>query len=254
MQLLQNHEMGTWSLPAKWQIVATANPDNGKYSVTSMDEAMLTRLLHFTLKFDSKVWAVWATAKGIDPRGITFVLSYPETVSGSRTTPRTLTQFFGKIQGIKNLRENLKLVTSLAMACLDDSTVAAFLAFINDDLAILPEPREILEADTPEKVQAWKEKLELLAQGKNGTVRVDRLSAVLTRVLLHLSQPDFQVNDTVARNFVAFFQMEVLPRDLGIGQYASLHKNATHGLKALMERTDVKGSLGAQYFQELLSI
>lgn len=254
MQLLQNHEMGTWSLPSKWQIVATANPDNGKYSVTSMDEAMLTRLLHFTLKFDARVWAVWATTKGVDPRGITFVLSYPETVSGSRTTPRTLTQFFAKISGIKNLKENLSLVTNLGMACLDDATVAAFVAFINDDLAILPEPREILEADTPKKVQAWKDKLELLAQGKNGTVRVDRLSAVLTRVILHLSLPNFQVSDTVARNFVAFFQMEVLPRDLGIGQYASLHKSATHGLKALMGRTDVKGSLGAQYFQELLSI
>jgi hypothetical protein len=252
MQLLQNHQMGTWSLPLKWQIVATANPDNGKYSVTSMDEAMLTRLLHFTLKFDAKVWAVWATAKGVDPRGITFVLSYPETVSGSRTTPRTLTQFFGKITGIKNLKENLPLVTNLAMACLDDATVAAFVAFINDDLAILPEPHEILEADTPQKVDAWKQKLHLLAQGKNGTVRVDRLSAVLTRVILHISQPKFQVNDTIARNFIAFFQMEVLPQDLGIGQYPSLHKNATNGLKALMERADVKGSIGAQFFNDLL--
>lgn len=254
MQLLQNHQMGTWSLPSKWQIVATANPDNGKYSVTSMDEAMLTRLLHFTLQFDARVWAVWATAKGVDPRGISFVLSYPETVSGSRTTPRTLTQFFGKIAGIKNLKEEISLVTSLGMACLDDATVAAFVAFINDDLAILPEPREILEADTPHKVDAWREKIHLLAQGKNGTVRVDRLSAVLTRVILHLSQPNFRVTDTVAKNFIAFFQLEVLPRDLGIGQYPSLHKGATHGLKALMDRADVKGSLGAQFFNDLLHI
>ena len=254
MQLLQNHQMGTWSLPPKWQIVATANPDNGKYSVTSMDEAMLTRLLHFTLQFDARVWAVWATAKGVDPRGISFVLSYPETVSGSRTTPRTLTQFFGKIAGIKNLKEEISLVTSLGMACLDDATVAAFVAFINDDLAILPEPREILEADTPQKVDAWREKVHLLAQGKNGTVRVDRLSAVLTRVILHLSQPNFRVTDTVAKNFIAFFQLEVLPRDLGIGQYPSLHKGATHGLKALMDRADVKGSLGAQFFNDLLHI
>ena len=34
MQLLQNFELVSWSLPPKWQIVLTANPDGGDYSVT----------------------------------------------------------------------------------------------------------------------------------------------------------------------------------------------------------------------------
>ena len=254
MQLLQNHAMGTWSLPSKWQIVATANPDNGHYSVTSMDEAMLTRLLHFTLTFDAKVWGAWATAKGVDPRGITFVLSYPETVSGIRTTPRTLTHFFGKIAKIKDLKRDIALVLNLAMACLDEATVAAFVAFINDDLALLPEPSEILEAESDEAVESWKGKLVQLSKGRNGTTRVDRLSAVLTRVILHLSQPSFTPDDTSARNFIALFQMDVIPKDLGIGQYASLHKTAAHGFKTLIERKDVSTALGAQFFKELLSV
>lgn len=254
MQLLQNHEMGTWSLPSKWQIVATANPDNGNYSVTSMDEAMLTRMLHFTLRFDARVWAAWATPRGVDPRGITFILSYPETVSGKRTTPRTLTHFFEKIAPIKNLKENLTLVSNLGMACLDEPTVCAFVAFINDDLSLLPDPDEILNARTPEQVAAWKEKLKALAKGKDGNLRVDRLSAVLARVVIHLTQPGFEPNDAVAQNFIALFRLEVIPKDLGIGQYPALVSSASRGFKALLQRPDVVAALGAQFFDDLLSL
>ena len=71
MQLLQNFELVSWRLPAKWQIVLTANPDGGDYSVTPMDDAMLTRMMHITMMFEPKVWALWAEKAGIDPRGIT---------------------------------------------------------------------------------------------------------------------------------------------------------------------------------------
>ena len=57
MQLLQNFEMFSWQLPEQWQIVAIANPEGADYSVTPMDDAMFTRMLHFTLTFDAKAWA-----------------------------------------------------------------------------------------------------------------------------------------------------------------------------------------------------
>ena len=41
-QLLQNYELSSWKLPEKWQIIATANPEGADYSVTPMDDAMLT--------------------------------------------------------------------------------------------------------------------------------------------------------------------------------------------------------------------
>ena len=82
MQLLQNFELFSWTLPPKWQIVATANPEGGDYSVTPMDDAMLTRLVHLTMVFDPKTWAQWAESAGVDSRGIDFVLTYPEVVSG----------------------------------------------------------------------------------------------------------------------------------------------------------------------------
>ena len=49
MQLLQTHRLYSWALPEGWQIVCTANPDNASYSVTPMDDAMLTRMLHLSL-------------------------------------------------------------------------------------------------------------------------------------------------------------------------------------------------------------
>ena len=66
MQLLQNFEMFSWALPPRWQIVCTANPEGGDYSVTPMDDAMLTRMLHMTMVFDAKSWARWAVNAGVD--------------------------------------------------------------------------------------------------------------------------------------------------------------------------------------------
>ena len=61
-----------------------------------MDGAMLTRMLHTTLKFDAKIWAEWAINSNVDDRGISFVLTYPELINSERTTPRSLTQFLNK--------------------------------------------------------------------------------------------------------------------------------------------------------------
>ena len=111
-----------------------------------MDDAMLTRMLHFTLNFEVKAWAKWATAAGVDPRGIAFVLNYPETVTGKRTTPRTLAHFFEQIEGIKDLKAGIELVATLAASSLDETTVAAFVSFVNDDLSALLHPEDILNA------------------------------------------------------------------------------------------------------------
>ena len=69
-----------------------------------MDGAMITRMLHVSLKFDAKVWAEWAETAGVDARGIAFVLTYPELVNAERTTPRSLSHFFSQIQNIEDLK------------------------------------------------------------------------------------------------------------------------------------------------------
>ena len=218
MQLLQEFEMFSWTLPPKWQIVCTANPEGGDYSVTTMDDAMLTRMLHFTMVYDLKAWARWAGASGVDPRGIAFVLTYPEVVTGKRTTPRSLTQFFSQIQPIADLAANLELVGTLARSALDDVTATTFTSFVNDNLAMLVDPEEILATREWQKIA---ERISAAARGEGAARRVDRLSTMCTRLYLHVVRHGKTLAPTHSDNLVAFLMHPDLPSDLRL----SLHRD-----------------------------
>lgn len=232
MQLLQNFELTSWKLPPKWQIVATANPEGGDYSVTPMDGAMLTRMLHTTLKFDAKIWAEWAVKSNVDSRGISFVLTYPELVNSERTTPRSLTQFFEQIQSIKDLKENLHLVEALALSSLDEVTVSSFIAFVNDELTQLIEPDEILDA---KDFQAVKSRLEDVSVDKNGSKRVDRLSTICSRLYLKLISDNFQPTKNNTKNLIDFLLLDIIPNDLLMSLYMDLSKNAPDEVKTMVK-------------------
>jgi MoxR-like ATPase len=212
MQLLQNFELFSWSLPRKWQIVCTANPEGGDYSVTPMDDAVLTRMLHVTLRFDAKAWAGWARSAGVDQRGIDFVLTYPESVTGKRTTPRSITQVLSHLQHIADWKNDLPRVLILARSGLDEATVAAFTAYVMDDLAHLVSASQILEATSFDEV---KPKIVEAATGRNGTVRVDRLSAILTRVVIELASQGYEKpSEQTKKNVVALLKLPQIPADL----------------------------------------
>lgn len=232
MQLLQNFEMFSWQLPEKWQIVATANPEGADYSVTPMDDAMLTRMLHFTLTFDAKAWAKWATAAGVDPRGIAFVLNYPETVTGKRTTPRTLVQFFEQIQNISDLKAQIELVATVAAACLDETTVAAFVSFVNDELSGLLNPEDILDAKS---AKDWQKQFNELAKGKEGGKRVDRIAAICTRLFLHVTAEKYREKSQHAGNFAEFLLQESIPNDLRGSLMMDLSRHPSPAAKALLQ-------------------
>lgn len=218
MQLMQNFEMFSWTLPPKWQIVATANPEGGDYSVTPMDDAMLTRLLHVTMEFDVKTWATWASKAGVDPRGIAFALTYPEVITGQRTTARSLTQFFAQIKDIADLKADIELVSILASSALDAVTVSTFLSFVNDNLEQLIDPADILDSQNFEPVA---KRLKELAKGAGDSKRVDRLATICTRLFIHLSRKGYSPNDNHKANLVAFLLLDEIPNDLRF----SLHKD-----------------------------
>jgi MoxR-like ATPase len=230
MQLLQNFEMFSWSIPKKWQILATANPDNGLYSVTPMDDAMLTRMLHVTLTFDAKAWATWALANGIDQRGIDFVLTYPESVTGKRTTPRSLVQFFRQISAIPDLHAAIDIVHVLAASGLDVETAAAFTAYIQESMAKIPSSAEILGADNP------KDFLERIAKlSKSETEkRVDLVATICTRLLIQIGHGKKELPENAAKNLIALLSSDVLPGDLRFSMHrdlASLCKGNSPGAK-----------------------
>lgn len=222
MQLLQLYQLVSWQLPPQWDIVLTANPDGGDYSVTPMDDALLTRMMHITLEFDPKEWAKWAERRQIDPRGIEFVLAYPELVSGGRTTPRSLVQFFEAIKNIADLHRERALVRMLADACLDTATSVAFLAFVQQDLKKLIAPETILNAkDFQGEVKAH---LELMVKKQN--LRVDLLSVVVTRLLIYLQQHAQTMETQQLNNVKNFIQLDFLPGDLRLGFVRDLMESA----------------------------
>ena len=230
MQLLQNFELTSWKLPPKWQIVATANPEGGDYSVTPMDGAMLTRMLHATLKFDAKIWAQWAYSANVDERGISFVLTYPELVNSERTTPRSLTQFFEQIASIDDLKGNLQLVEALALSSLDEVTVSSFIAFINDELTQLIDPEEILDTEDFKKVA---KKIKDISVDDSGAKRVDRLSTMCARLYLKLISDNYTQEKNHGKNLVEFLLLDTIPNDLLFSLWDDLRKNAGDEIKEM---------------------
>ncbi len=219
MQLLQHYEMFSWALPPKWQIIATANPDSGDYSVTAMDDAMLTRMLHLTLVFEAKPWAAWALTAGIDTRGIDFVLTYPEIVVGRRTTPRSLVQFFTQIKDIPALADSLDLVSVLAGGCLEEATAGSFVRFVQDSLSRLPSPEEILLAESPKD---FLPRVRDLAAGTGGVRRMDLLSTLSARIEMELRRASFQPSANSAENLIEFLLCDVIPGDLRFALHRDL--------------------------------
>jgi AAA domain (dynein-related subfamily) len=234
MQLIQNYELLSWKLPKGWQIILTANPDGGDYSVTPMDDAMLTRMMHVTMEFDVKEWAKWAERKNIDQRGINFVLTYPEVITGERTTPRTLTQFFNAIASIKDLEKELGLVQLLGDSCLDSSTVTAFINFVNSNLNKLIAPEEIINAKDF-KTNVY-EPLKSMTQ-RGSTLRVDILATLCTRLVNYLTVNNIKPDKEQLTNIKSFIKIEFLPNDIRLAMAQDIVSSSN--LKLIMADPEI---------------
>lgn len=235
MQLLQNFELVSWRLPPKWQIILTANPDGGDYSVTPMDDAMLTRMMHITMNFDAKVWAKWAENAKVDPRGINFVLTYPEMAAGELSTPRSLVQFFSSISTIKNLEKELPLVQALAASCLDEETVTAFVTFVQQNLTELIEPEKIVNAKNFEKEVT--ERIEKIV--KKDILRVDILATLATRLSNYLIVNKIKPSKLHIENIQSFIKMNIIPNDIRLTLLQDIMNTDNEKLKTVMADPEV---------------
>jgi len=205
MQLIQNHKTIAWSLPPGCQIAMTANPDQQDYYVSALDSANLTRIRHVTLLPDKLSWAAWAASEGLDPRGIEFILKYEEMlVSGGRTNPRTLADFFKFTKGRSAQDPEIELV---GQGIVEPDTVVTFQTFVDDKefASLLISPEEVLNG----KKSAFG-KLEELVKSN----RFDVISVVMHRLATALV--DGQINQTKRRleSLHRFLTMDCLPEDL----------------------------------------
>lgn len=212
MQLLQNYGMVSWKLPAGCNIVLTANPDEQDYLVTSIDNAILTRIRSVTLKHDAKEWAVWAQGAGLDPRGINYLLRYPEMMIGSeRTNPRTLAQCFRDMKRIPNLgsKEQVARFKTMASSLLDDATVSSLIVFMERDVELIIEPEQILGGKDWPFIEAH---LTKLMSGREK--RVDVLGVMCDRLFTHIVQPTTVATKSAIENFQRFITLALVEEDL----------------------------------------
>ncbi len=210
MQLLQDRALMSWALPAQWHIVLTANPDDGHYAVTPLDDALLSRMMHITLRFDLKAWVRWAAVQKLDERGIHFVLANPEVITGKRTTARTLTRFFHAIARWPSLEAGDRQVQLLAEAALDVETSTAFIEFLRWGAGKLPPPEQILQSDNfSEQVAS---PLNGLLQGP--PKRIDLLAAICTRMEIYLIEYQGKPSPRELANLKAFLLWDTLGREL----------------------------------------
>lgn len=227
MQLLQDRRMFNWGLPERWQIFLTANPDGGEFSVTPMDDALLTRMMHATMTFDAKAWATWAASAGVDSRGIEFVLAYPELVGTGRTTPRSLTNLFEHLRGLEDLAAHHDLVAMIATGCIEPVAAGSFLAFVQGGMARLPSAEDLLERLAEERLL---QRLEALVHPPGAAPRVDRMMMMLDRLAAHLSRMG-TVGERQRRNLIELLMWERLPAD---ARQAFLRKAATMQVTAFL--------------------
>ncbi len=230
MQLLQKYKLQSWALPKDWQIICTANPDGGDYSVTPLDDAIITRMRHITMVFDVTEWAQWAEQNNIDSHGINFVLSNPEHLQGQRTTPRTLVQFFKSIKNIPDLEKEKELVLLLAEGSLDAATTAAFIDFIDQGMYRLIGPEDVLQANDF-KTEVY---LPLKKVSHQKVLRVDFIATLCNRLVIHLPNTDTAPSKTAIENLRAFLQIDYIPKDIKLNLLRDLVALQHPPLNALM--------------------
>lgn len=179
MELIDRQEYISWKLPKNWHIVLSANPANGKYTVTEIDEAVQTRYISVELTFDVQEWAKWAETEGIDGRCINFLLLNPEVIN-SKVNPRSIVTFFNAISSVKDFENNLPLIQMIGEGCVGTEVSGMFVSFINNRLDKLITPKEMMNAaDDTLRVKLR----ELVGSTNLGTYRADIASVLCTRAI-----------------------------------------------------------------------
>ena len=137
----------------------TTNPDDGEFSVQSLDPAQKTRFINFNLKLSINDWASWAEFNQVDSRAINFCLLYGEEIFKKHNNiqtinPRAYTTFCKAIGGIKDWEneKSLGLILNISKGCFlndsDNIVGTLFTNFITQRLDKLIPPKDML-------MQSW---------------------------------------------------------------------------------------------------
>jgi hypothetical protein len=155
MELINEGKYISWSLPKNTTIILTTNPDDGEFSVQSLDTAQKTRFINFNLKLNVNDWASWAEFNQVDSRAINFCLLYGDEIFKKHNNiqtinPRAYTTFCKAISGIGNWEDDksLALILNISKGCFlndsDNVVGTLFTTFISQKLDRLIPPKDML--------------------------------------------------------------------------------------------------------------
>ena len=156
MEIINTASYISWKLPKYTSIVLSSNPDDGQFSVTSLDNAQKTRFINFNLKLNIEDWAKRAEEAEIDGRAINFELLYGDEIfkkhnNVQTVNPRSYTTFCKAISGLKdwNKPETLALILQISKGCFlndkDNIIGNLFTTFIANKLDRLIQPKDMIE-------------------------------------------------------------------------------------------------------------
>jgi len=194
MELVNKQEYYSWKLPPNSQIILTNNPDDGNFSVFSMDAAQKTRFMEFKIRFDIDSWVQWAVHNRVDERCIAFVQQnhnalfpqyYGNVKEGSShpVNPRVANLFFNSLRSIKDYSKELETVSILAQSTIGSAATPLFLQFIANKLDKIFTSDQLLDDDIDKVKENLKEHVKSI---KDSGYRTDIAAIVADRVLNEL--------------------------------------------------------------------
>lgn len=144
-EIIYNGKSVAWSIPKDWLIVLTANPTDGDYSVSEIDDALLTRMANYEMLFDPLYWASYANSVGYDSLFISFVTKHGTQLFGRKGDDviRSYTQFLDTLKGF-DWKSNIDLTMDLARGFMSEKTVILLEQHLTSILSELPSATDII--------------------------------------------------------------------------------------------------------------
>ena len=230
MELIDRQQYISWDLPKDWHIILTANPDNGEYLVSSIDNAQKTRFISVHLKYDVECWAKWAEENHIDGRCINFMLLHPELVT-TEVNSRSVSMFFNSISSIKSFDNSLPLIQMIGEGSVGPEFSSMFTMFINNKLDKMISPQNIMEQDEKYVLNTLKSII-----GKDKEYRADLASTLSTRIVNYLDI--FSKSNPIEKSFISrissLVNEKIFTNDICYNMVRSIYNNNPNKFKSLM--------------------
>jgi hypothetical protein len=238
MELIDRQTYISWSLPKDWHILLTANPDDGEYLVSSIDNAQKTRFISVNLKFDINCWGVWAEENQIDNRCINFLLKHPELVS-TEVNSRSITTFFNSISSLDSFDNNLSLIQMVGEGSVGSEFTTMFTMFINNKLDKMISPKDILTHESDIYVINTLKGI----IGKDKAYRADLASILSTRIINYslLYSKENKIDKLIIDRLALLMNEEIFAVDLKYNIVKSIYTGNQSAFKLLMlDKTLIK--------------